>query len=263
VLYPTVSDYWNRSHASFAVTSYQETVSALAKEDYSQVWQSAAEFNSRLAQRENPYELSEELTEDYSGQLNLNGDGIMGYVEIPLINVLLPIYHGTDELVLQSGVGHLEWSSLPVGGVGSHCILSGHRGLPSAKLLTNLDRMAVGDVFMLHVLDEKLTYEVDQILIVLPTDIEALSVRTDMDYCTLVTCTPYGVNTHRLLVRGHRIDNAEEHATLRLSSDARQIESIIVMPVVAIPLLLLAIVLMLTADKKEHLSREIHKNDEL
>ena len=169
----------------------------------------------------------------------------MGYIEIPSIQVSLPIYHGTDEAVLQVAVGHLEWSSLPVGGESTHCVLSGHRGLPSAKLFTNLDRLAVGDVFLLRVLDEVLTYEVDQILIVEPSETDALRIVGGMDYCTLVTCTPYGVNTHRLLVRGHRIENAEEARTVRVTADAVQIEPLLVAPIAAIPLLAVLLIALL------------------
>ena len=169
----------------------------------------------------------------------------MGYIEIPSINCSLPIYHGTDEAVLQIAVGHLEWSSLPVGGENTHCVLSGHRGLPSARLFSNLDKVVEGDVFMLRVLDEVLTYEVDQILIVEPQELDALQIVEGKDYCTLVTCTPYGVNTHRLLVRGHRIENLKDAKNVRITADAVQIEPLLVAPIVAIPMLLLLLILLL------------------
>ena len=175
----------------------------------------------------------------------MSGLGIMGYIDIPGIDCSLPIYHGTEESVLQIAVGHLEWSSLPVGGESTHCVLSGHRGLPSAKLFTNLDKLQAGDIFLLRVLDEVLTYEVDQILIVEPQETGALRIEKGKDYCTLVTCTPYGINTHRLLVRGHRIDNIEEAKTVRVTADAIQIEPLLVAPVVAIPILLLLMILLL------------------
>ena len=189
--------------------------------------------------------MSEEQKKQYEQLLNVSGDGIMGYIEIPSINCSLPIYHGTQESVLQIAVGHIEWSSLPVGGASSHCVVSGHRGLPSAKLFTNLDELSKGDTFMLRVLDEVLTYEVDQILIVEPQETGALQIEEGKDYCTLVTCTPYGINTHRLLVRGHRIDNIEEAKTIRVTADAIQIEPLLVAPVVATPILLLLIILLL------------------
>ena len=166
----------------------------------------------------------------------------MGYIEIPTIGVTLPIYHGTDETVLQVAIGHLEWTSLPVGGESSHCVVSGHRGLPSAKLFTDLDKLVVGDVFIFRVLDEILTYEVDQILIVEPHETEALRIEKGKDLCTLITCTPYGVNSHRLLVRGHRIENQEEAVIIRVTADATQIEPVIVAPIVAIPMLLVLLI---------------------
>lgn len=175
----------------------------------------------------------------------------MGYIEIPSIDCSLPIYHGTEESVLQTAIGHLEWTSLPVGGESTHCVLSGHRGLPSAKLFTNLDKLVEGDVFMLRILDEVLTYEVDQILIVEPQETAELQIVEGQDYCTLVTCTPYGINTHRLLVRGHRIDNMEEAKTVHVTADAVQIEPMIVAPIVAIPILLvLFIALIIPRHKK-------------
>ena len=170
---------------------------------------------------------------------------------IPDINCSLPIYHGTDEGILQVAVGHLPWSSLPVGGESTHCVISGHRGLPSAKLFTNLDQLSEGDIFMLRVLDEVLTYEVDQILIVEPDDVEALKVEKGKDYCTLVTCTPYGINTHRLLVRGHRVENPDDSVSVRVTADAMQIEPVLVAPVVAVPVLLLLLVWLLVKYRKK------------
>ena len=173
----------------------------------------------------------------------------MGYIEIPNLHLSLPIYHGTGDAVLQIAVGHLEWSSLPVGGEGTHCVLSGHRGLPSAKLFTNLDQLTAGDIFVIRVLDEVLTYEVDQILIVEPEDLSALTVEPGQDLCTLVTCTPYGINTHRLLVRGHRIENQSE--AIRVTADAIQIEPLIVAPLVALPLLLILFIILLASGPKK------------
>ena len=238
LLYPSFSDYWNSFHQSRAIASYAEQVAQLDENQYEEIWSAAADYNASLAERSNAYILSDEQKAAYEQLLNVSGTGIMGYIEIPSIDCSLPIYHGTDEGVLQIAVGHLEWTSLPVGGAGSHCVLSGHRGLPSARLFTDLDKLAVGDVFMLRVLDEVLTYEVDQILIVEPQDTDALQIEPGQDYCTLVTCTPYGINTHRLLVRGHRIENLEQAKTVHVTADAVQIEPMIVAPIVAIPMLL-------------------------
>ena len=245
LLYPSVSDYWNSLHQTRAIATYAENVANLDNNQYDRLWEDARAYNQALPFRSNPYYLSEEQRAEYESLLDVSGLGVMGYIEIPEIDVSLPIYHGTEESVLQIAVGHLEWTSLPVGGESTHCVLSGHRGLPSAKLFTNLDKLQAGDIFLLRVLDEVLTYEVDQILIVEPQETGALRIEKGKDYCTLVTCTPYGINTHRLLVRGHRIDNIEEAKTVRVTADAIQIEPLLVAPVVAIPILLLLLILLL------------------
>ena len=245
LLYPSVSDYWNSFHQTRAIATYAENVAKLDNNQYDQLWEEARAYNEALCFRSNPYYLSEEQKAQYESLLDVSGLGVMGYIEIPEIDVSLPIYHGTEESVLQVAVGHLDWTSLPVGGESTHCVLSGHRGLPSAKLFTNLDKLQAGDIFLLRVLDEVLTYEVDQILIVEPQETGALRIEKGKDYCTLVTCTPYGLNTHRLLVRGHRIDNIEEAKTVRVTADAIQIEPLLVAPVVAIPILLLLMILLL------------------
>ena len=209
-------------------------------------------FDKRLAYSlsENIQALSEEEKEAYDALLDISGTGVMGYIEIPTVNISLPVYHGTEDAVLQIAVGHLEWSSLPVGGESTHCVLSGHRGLPSAKLFTNLDKLVAGDKFIMRVLDEVLTYEVDQILIVEPTDVSTLIIEAGKDLCTLVTCTPYGINSHRLLVRGHRIENQDEAKAIRVTSDAIQIEPLIVAPAVALPMLLVLLVILLVSGGK-------------
>lgn len=250
LLYPTFSDYWNSFHQSRAIASYAEAVTQVDDDTYVRMLEAARAYNEKLAGSEQSWTLSEEEREEYYELLNVAGSGIMGYIEIPSINVSLPIYHGVDEAVLQIAVGHIEGSSLPVGGLGSHCVLSGHRGLPSAKLFTNLDQLVEGDVFMIRVLDETLTYEVDQIRIVEPTDLSALEREDGKDYCTLVTCTPYGVNSHRLLVRGHRIENLKESSSIRVTADATQIDPVIVAPVVAIPILLLLLIWLLVYYRK-------------
>ena len=245
LLYPSVSDYWNSFHKTRAIAAYAEEVANLNQDQYDEIWAAAESYNASLTDRVNAYLLSDAQKEEYQQLLNVSGLGVMGYIEIPSIDCALPIYHGTEESVLQIAVGHLEWSSLPVGGESTHCVLSGHRGLPSAKLFTNLDKLREGDIFLLRILDEVLTYEVDQILIVEPQEVGALQIVEGQDYCTLVTCTPYGINTHRLLVRGHRIDNVEEAKTVRVTADAIQIEPLLVAPIVAIPILLLLLILLL------------------
>ena len=238
LLYPTASDYWNSFHQSRAIAGYAESVSGLNAVDYEYIWRSARDYNARLLERANPFRVLEEDEADYNGELNVGNNGIMGYIEIPGIEVSLPIYHGTSDGVLQVAVGHLQGSSLPVGGPSTHCVLSGHRGLPSAKLFTNLDQLAEGDIFMLRILNETLTYEVDQIHIVLPDEMGDLVVQEGQDHCTLVTCTPYGINTHRLLVRGKRIETPEAASSARITADAVRIDPILVAPVAAAPMLL-------------------------
>lgn len=238
MLYPSLSNWWNEAHQSRAIAAYSQEVSKLDENRYDELWQQAWEYNRSLIGRENVYLLDDSQKAEYERLLDVSGMGIMGYIEIPSINVSLPIYHGTEESVLQVAVGHLEWTSLPVGGESTHCVLSGHRGLPSAKLFTDLDRLVVGDRFRLGVLDQVLTYEVDQILIVEPQDTEALLIEEGKDLCTLVTCTPYSINTHRLLVRGHRVETEKDAKNVRVTSDAIQIEPYLVAPVVAAPILL-------------------------
>lgn len=251
LLYPSVSDYWNSLHQTRAIATYAEEVANLNQDQYDEIWAAAESYNASLTDRVNAYQLSDAQKEEYQQLLNVSGLGVMGYIEIPEIDVSLPIYHGTEDSVLQVAVGHLEWTSLPVGGESTHCVLSGHRGLPSAKLFTNLDKLREGDIFLLRVLDEILTYEVDQILIVEPQDTAALEIVEGQDYCTLVTCTPYGINTHRLLVRGHRIDNIEEGKTVRVTGDAVQLEPLLVAPVVAIPMLLILLILLLLPRRRK------------
>lgn len=255
MLYPSFSNYINSIHATRAIASYSEAVAAISEEENDALWQQALEYNANLLTRMDRYTLNEEEQEAYHSALNIVGDGVMGYIEIPEIDVNLPIYHGTSDVVLQVAVGHLEWTSLPTGGESTHCVLSGHRGLPSAKLFTNLDQLALGDIFSLCVLDEILTYEVDQIRIVEPDNISDLQIIDGEDLCTLMTCTPYGINTHRLLVRGHRVENAEEVVAIRITADAVQIEPLLVAPVLAIPLLLILIILVFINDGRKKKER--------
>lgn len=249
LLYPTFSDYWNSFHQSRAIASYAEAVAAINDVDYDKIWEDAVKYNEKLVNEKQKWVLSDEEREEYNSLLNISGNGIMGYIEIPSIDVSLPIYHGVDEAVLQIAIGHLEGTSLPVGGESAHCVISGHRGLPSAKLFTNLDQLREGDTFMIRVLDETLTYEVDQIRIVEPEDLSNIGIVEGEDLCTLVTCTPYGVNSHRLLVRGHRIENIDA-SSIRVTADALQIDPVIVAPVVAAPILLLLLIVLLVRYRK-------------
>lgn len=250
LLYPSFSDYWNSFHQSRAIASYAEAVTTIDDTDCEKMWAEAQAYNAALTQKQNRWVLSDKECEEYEQILNIGGTGIIGYIEIPSIKVSLPIYHGVDEAVLQIAIGHIEGSSLPVGGESTHCVLSGHRGLPSAKLFTDLDKMEEGDIFMIRVLEETLTYEVDQIRIVEPEDLSALEIEEGKDLCTLVTCTPYGINSHRLLVRGHRVENMENANSIRVTADAMQIDPEIVAAVIAIPILLILLIWLLVHYRK-------------
>ena len=245
LLYPTISDFWNSFHQSRAIASYAEQVADLDENAYDRLWEDARIYNKTLGDTMNRFVMAEEQKKAYAALLNIADNGVMGYIEIPKVRCNLPIYHGTDEAVLQVAIGHVPGSSLPVGGESTHCVLSGHRGLPSAKLFTNLDELETGDVFMLRVLDETLTYEVDQIRTVLPNELGDLAIVEGEDYCTLVTCTPYGINSHRLLVRGHRVENHAGASTIRVTADAMQIEPLQVAPLVAAPILVVMLVVVL------------------
>lgn len=251
LLYPTVSDYWNSLHQSQVIADYAKEVAKLDNDVYKKLWTDAKRYNKTLPDKPNRYVMTREEREEYEDLLDVSGNGIIGYIEIAKINCSLAIYHGTDEAVLQIAVGHIEGSSLPVGGESTHCVLSGHRGLPSAKLFTNLDKLTEGDTFVLRVLDETLTYEVDRILIVEPQDFSPLDIEEGKDYCTLVTCTPYGINSHRLMVRGHRVENAADSKTARVTADAIQIEPMLAAPLVAVPVLLLLLIGLLIKTRKK------------
>lgn len=255
LLYPSVSDWWNSFHQSRAIAEYASNIQNLEKEVNEKLLSDARAYNEKLSGIGNRFQLSEEAIGEYNSLLDITGTGIMGYIEIPEIKVSLPIYHGTSDSVLSIAIGHIEGSSLPVGGEGTHCVLSGHRGLPSAKLFSNLDRLREGDTFTIRTLDEALTYEVDQIHIVEPHEIGDLAIEEGMDYCTLVTCTPYGINTHRLLVRGHRIEDTPGAAAIRVTSDAIQIDPVLVAPIVAIPMILLLLILLFALPGKRKPNR--------
>ena len=250
IAYPSVADWWNSFHQTRAVAAYASVIADMSHEEYDKILNEATEYNKQIAETGVRWHMSDEEIQEYNSILDITGTGIMAYIDIPKIHVQLPIYHGTDDTILQIAVGHITGSSLPVGGETSHCIVSGHRGLPSAKLFSDLDELVVGDLWTVNVLDQTLTYEVDQIRVVLPTDLKFLEMEDGKDYCTLVTCTPYGVNTHRLLVRGHRVPNVQGNA--RVTADALQIEPAYVAPFIGIPIILILIVMLIIATRKKN-----------
>ncbi len=253
--YPSFSDSWNSRTLSRLVATYDEAVAGMTGEDYQEYFKAAEAYNDSLRALGSSAALATpSLAEGYEELLDVNGTGIMGYITIEKINVELPIYHGTDNSVLQLAAGHLEGTSLPVGGEGTHCVISAHRGLPRAKLFTDLDQLEIGDTFTLTVLDEVLTYEVDQISIVLPDETENLFIEDGKDYCTLMTCTPYGINTHRLLVRGHRVDNAQT-SHIRVMAEAYRVDSVVVAPIVAVPMLTILLLWLLADTRKNKKQR--------
>ncbi len=242
IAYPTVSDKWNSYHSTRAIASYAKRVEETDPALVEAMIQAAQEYNATLPGKENLYALTDEELETYNSLLDLSGTGLMGYIRINSIHVNIPVYHTTKDAVLQTAVGHLEWSSFPVEGESTHAVLSGHRGLPSARLLTDLDRLKEGDVFTITILNRTITYEVDQIRIVMPEDLSELTIEPGKELCTLVTCTPYGVNTHRLLVRGHRIENL---SLLQVDPDAKILPNYVTIPAVGIPLMFLFLMYML------------------
>ncbi len=238
LLYPTVSDYWNSFHQSKAVAGYVQDVEDMSKQKKAEMLAEAQAYNQSLPTEVTPdLDLSDSEMKRYNEVLDVTGTGIMAYVDIPKINITLPIYHSADDSVLQVAIGHIPGTSLPIGGKGTHAVISGHRGLPSAKLFTDVDRLVKGDTFMIKVLDKTLTYEVDQILTVKPTDMSAAAIDPNQDYVTLVTCTPYGVNTHRLLIRGHRIPNKEN--ALSVAPEASRVSPLIIIPIIALLIIIL------------------------
>ena len=235
IAYPTFSDWWNSYHQTRAIASYVQAVEEISQEEKDAMIAEAVAYNERLVDKTDRYRMTEAEEKEYRSILNLTGSGVMGYIQVSSIGVNLPVYHGVDESVLQVAIGHIEGTSLPVGGPTTHAAVSGHRGLPSAKLFTDLDKLVEGDTFTVTILDRTCTYEVDQIRIVDPTDMSDLNLQQGADYVTLVTCTPYGINTHRLLVRGHRIDNIAGRVVI--PAEALQIPNYIAVPAVAIPML--------------------------
>ncbi len=256
VAYPTFSEYWNSMHQSRAIMGYAERVAEMSNEEYEKVWEAALEYNRKLLELPNRWSIEDDqdLLDEYETQLNIDATGNMGFISIPKIDVNLPIYHGTSDAVLQTSIGHITGTSLPAGSshtdeedwlkpdFGSHSVLSGHRGLPSAKLFSDLDAMEIGDLFYLTILDQTLTYRVDQITVIEPQDISEMEIIPGMDLCTLMTCTPYGINTHRLLVRGSRVENEKNYLDVRITADAIKIEPVYVAPFIAVPVLLLMVI---------------------
>lgn len=249
LLYPSVSNYWNSFHQSRAIKSYTEAVDNIDEETYERLLEEAHTYNQELFEANHGLSLAEDEIAEYESQLKIEGSDIMSYISIEKIDCYLPIYHGTEDSILQVAVGHIEGSSLPVGGESTHCVLSGHRGLPSAQLFTKLDELEVGDKFVIQTLNETLTYEVDKISIVLPDETDELRIVEGEDLCTLVTCTPYGINTHRLLVRGHRVEN-EDDANIRITSEANQFQPILIAPLFAAPILILLLIWLLVHSRK-------------
>ena len=265
--YPSFSEYWNSLHQSRAIMGYAQRVAELTNEEYEAIWSAALDYNERLLELPNRWlvDHDEDLKADYETQLNADGTGNMGYITIPKINVNLPLYHGTSDSVLQTSIGHIAGTSLPAGSThsneeaflipdfASHCVLSGHRGLPSARLFSDLDAMEIGDIFYLTILDQTLTYEVDKITVIEPEDMTELEIIPGKDLCTLMTCTPYGINTHRLLVRGSRIENEKKKLNVRITADGLRIDPLYVAPFIAVPVLVLMVlwVLVMTSGHRK------------
>lgn len=249
LLYPTISSYWNSKTQSEAILDYESMLSQYKPEDYTKIFNEADTYNQKLFALNDPLTQYSQLPE-YGDILNVSGNGMMGYITIPKISQELPVYHGTSEGVLSVAVGHLEGTSLPVGGKSTHCVVSAHRGLPTAVLFTHLDRMEIGDLFHFTILDRTITYEVDQIRIVQPNDSSLIQITEEKDYCTLLTCTPYGINTERLLVRGHQID-ASQKRNIYVGNEAFRIEPLIVMPIVALPIIIALLIYVIFAPVKK------------
>lgn len=257
LLYPSISSYWNSKTQSEAIVDYESMLAQYKPEDYTALFEAADAYNEKLTSLDAPLRHHHQLSQQYWKTLDVTGTGMMGYVTVPKISQELPVYHGTSDSVLGIAVGHLEGTSLPVGGEGNHSVVSAHRGLPTAVLFTHLDRLEVGDIFYFTILDRTITYEVDQIRIVQPDDVSLIGMEPGKDYCTLLTCTPYGINTQRLLVRGHQVD-ASQSRNLYIANEAYRVDTLIVMPLVALPIIfVLLIYVMFAPVKKESLGEEL------
>lgn len=256
LLYPTVSNLWNQAHQSRAIATYTEQVEKLDDSSNKEMLKAARKYNKELLKKADHWKLSQKDKKKYESLLDVSGTGIMGYIEIPKIACSLPVYHGTDEGALQIAIGHLEGSSLPVGGKSSHCVLSGHRGLPSARLFTDLDQMEEGDTFILNILGHKLAYEVDQIKVVLPEEMSDLEIQEGKDLCTLVTCTPYGINTHRLLVRGHRVKYVETKVQEQKEVSKSKTDTRLVIAGAAVGAVVLFIIIFAVRRRRKHRNQQ-------
>lgn len=258
LLYPSLSSYYNEKVQSRAITDYEALLSKYNKEDYTKIFSQAENYNKELSKLPDPLNTYDTIS-GYNNLLNINNNGMMGYLTIEKIKVELPIYHGTSDKVLSKAIGHLEGTSLPVGGIGTHSVLSAHRGLPSSKLFTDLDKLEIGDIFTITILDQIITYEVDKITIVEPNNVKELKIDKNEDYVTLLTCTPYGINTHRLLVRGKRIENIE-NKKLYVTTEAFKLSNLIVTPIVALPIIfaLLLIIIFKPIEKTNILEEYLH-----
>ena len=250
ILYPTVSDWWNTFHQTRVIASYVETVEGMTEKECEKLLEEAYAYNEKLAKKNSGFILSQQEEEAYNALLDISGTGVMGYIQIPSIGVNLPVRHGAEADILQTAIGHIPGSSLPVGGESSHCLISGHRGLPSAKLFSDLDRLETGDIFTLTVLDQTSTYQVDEIRVVLPEEQNGLGVIDGEDYCTLITCTPYGVNSHRLLVRGRRIQNLPEEQEIKAEAVKYPLYRVVL--AVAVPLAILMFFTVFFYQKMKH-----------
>ncbi len=259
LLYPSISQHWNAKVQSKAVSDYNNILSFMDEQDYKKYKIEAEDYNRRLSSLSAPL-LEYSSISGYEATLNIDKSGVMGYIAIDKIGVELPIYHGISEKVLAVAVGHIEGTSLPVGGKGTHCVLSAHRGLPNAKLFTDLDRLEKGDTFTLNLLGDTLTYQIDQIKTVLPSEISDLQTVAGEDYCTLVTCTPYGIHSHRLLVRGERIQTAQ-YKKLYITAEAAIVDKLIVTPIVALPILFVLIMIVLLKPAKPKLSKVLTSSE--
>ena len=260
ICYPTFANWWNSWNSFRVGESYEKKIESMSTEDLERFLTEAKSYNTELMNNSGRYWLTDEEQARYDKILDVSGSGVMGSINIPSVKITLPIYHGTSEEVLAAGAGHLKGSSLPVGGMGTHTVITGHRGLPSAKLFTDLDQVVEGDYVILKVLNETLTYQIDMIRIVLPNEIDSLSIDPNQDLCTLVTCTPYGVNTHRMLLTGHRVENRKE---FELTKEAKQVNSKKVALFIAIPLLVILFVWLMWSDrKKKNIGKEVDEDEE-
>ena len=261
LLYPAFSNYWNSKTQSRVIVNYESVLEHLEPEDYTAIFQAAYDYNDALREVEFPLRDYKQVP-GYYDALKIEGTTIIGYVVIEKIGVELPVYHGTSEQVLNRGVGHLEGTSLPVGGESTHSVMSAHRGLPTAKLFTDLDRLEMGDTFQIIVLDQVLTYQVDQVKVVTPKEVDDLKIAEGKDYCTLFTCTPYGINTHRLLVRGIRIETITEKPVIYVANEAFRIEPLLVTPAVAAPMLFIFLIHLLVKYREPPKNTQQNKKEE-